>query len=129
MGGLLSWLTQVIGSPRAEEVLERIRRGEAGPFLGLSQAEKVWLARQLLDISSNRLSAMLGMPERTIRFVRRHWAEDARARRNDRIWELYLQGWPVTRIAEEVGLSRQWVHRIIRARRAGHRLAYHRLIR
>lgn len=124
----LSSLGEITGTERARQVLERIRAGEEGPF-SLTRTEARWLVRQLLNIPSERLARMIGFPARTIRRWREAWLEDDRARRNDIIWELYREGWSAARIAKEFGLSRQWVHQIVKARRAGQRLAHHRLVR
>jgi len=124
----LKLATELVATPRAQEVLERIRAGEEGPF-NLTRLEARWLVRQLLDIPSARLEAMIGVPARTIRRWREAWLEDDRARRNDLVWRLHERGWSAAEIAKELGLSRQWVHRIVKARRAGQRLAYRRLVR
>ena len=126
MSKLLTWLTQQVGSPRSEEVLGRIRRGEAGPFLELTQAEQVWLVRCLIDIPSDRLGKLLGVPPRTIRHWRRRWREDQRACRNDEIWRLYQEGMPPKQIAARFGLSERWAREIIRERKRGGRIAYDR---
>jgi len=124
----LSSLGEITGTERARQVLERIRAGEEGPF-DLTRLEARWLVRQLLDVPSERLAAMIGVPARTIRRWREAWREDDRALRNDLIWALYQEGWSAAEIAREFGLSRQWVHQIVKARKAGQRLAHRRLVR
>ena len=119
-------LIRLTGSPRAERVKSQIEAGDAGPF-DLSRDEACWLSCQLLDVPSETLAPMLGVPARTIRHWRSAHLETARARRNEEIARLYGEGVPVKRIARKFGLSERWVYEIIRAERRGEKLARRRL--
>jgi hypothetical protein len=124
LGRDLDHLVRLAGTSRAEAVLEALERGEEGPFPRLSGAELAWVCRRS-QLPSERLGELLHIPGRTVRAWRAEWREDKLARRNDFVWALHQEGIPVARIARVVGLSRQWVHKIARERKAGRR-RYHR---
>ena len=120
-------LEGAIWNERIEEAIEAIRAGRPIPP-GLTKAEKRRVVRELCtEFPSHVLAKALDLSPRTVRYWASPYRETARAKRNDEIVRLYNEGVSVREIAERFNLSQRWVREIIRTRKRGKRMAWHRL--